>query len=510
MKRKPVLAIYFGALLWALAYPPLPFGFLIFLAWIPMAWGTENLSPKQAFLHHFLAGLLYNTLMYWWIYNVIAVGPGIAIGGGLLLLIAFLSLFNGFLGWAYRCCLFFPYGRLAFPFLWAGFEVARAYGQMSFPWNNLGYALGSYLPLIQLARSIGVYGLSFLIISANLLGVYALLKAGRQRWVALGLALTIPVGLGADGWWRLRSPTPASPALEIALVQPSIPQTKKWGEAYFLDVMQKTFDVMDHPSRALQGAQLVVLPETAIPDFLRTRHELIQGFIQRSHDLKVPIILGALDFQNDPKPWREYQFYNAAFLFKPTTDTLYQYNKLRLVPFSEKLPFDNIFPVINYVNLGEGDFSQGFGHVIWGGDTAYSPSICYEVIYPGHFREARHAGAKFLINITNDGWFGRSSAPYQHANIARFRVIEVGAPMARAANTGISLFYDYRGRTLAQTKLMASTVLKQSVPRQTEDTFYLRHGDWMEALELGLFILIAILCAWSAWKKRPSSKPSPL
>lgn len=486
--RRSMAWLLLGALLLALAYPPIPLGLLAFVALVPMFLGTARLKPGQAFFRNFLAGLLFNTAMYWWIYNVIAVGPGLAIGGGLLLLVLFLSLFNGLQGWLFRMCLEFRGGLWFFPCLWAGLEVARAYGQMSFPWNTLGYALGQELPLIQAARHVGVYGISMAIVAVNLLLYAAWRNAGKRRLAFAAAAVMIPLALWVDGRWRLHSPTPAQPSLDIALVQPSIPQTKKWEETYFLEVMQKTWNAMDALFADSKGIDLVVLPETAIPDFIRTRVEVVKAFQSRSDSLRSPILLGALDYVNNKKPWREYVFYNSAFLFRPGRDTLMQYSKLRLVPFSEKLPFDNIFPVINYVNLGEGDFSEGKGQSVWGGDTAYSPSICYEVIYPEHVREARRSGAKMLINITNDGWFGRSNAPYQHANIARFRAIEVGAPMARAANTGISVFYDYRGQDLGHTRLMQNTLLRRSLPRHHESTFYLRHGDFLEALWLWTFL----------------------
>ena len=109
-----------------------------------------------------------------------------------------------------------------------------------------------------------------------------------------------------------------------------------------------------------------------------------------------------------------------------------QYSKQHLVPFSERLPFDNIFPVINYVNLGEGDFAPGDGNKLWGSDYKYSPSICYEVVYPQFVRKVKAEGADLLLNITNDGWFGNSAAPYQHANINRFRAVESGISIARS------------------------------------------------------------------------------
>jgi apolipoprotein N-acyltransferase len=499
-----------GAVAWAMAYPPLPLGFLAFVALVPLFWVTARVTPSKAFRYHFFAGIVYNALMYWWIYNVIAVGPGLAIGGGLLLLILFLSLFNGLQGWLFRMCFGIRGGLFLFPFLWAGLEAARAYGQMSFPWNSLGYTLGNYLPLIQCTRLIGVYGLSILIVTVNLLLFQAWNARGKKRKLWVAVAAVIPLGLALDGWIRLYQPTPSNPNLDIALIQPSIPQTKKWEEAYFLEVMAKTWKAMDHFPGGLKGADLVVLPETAIPDFIRTRREVVREFHSRSDALQAPILLGALDFVNDRTPWREYIFFNSAFLFSPNNDTLRQYNKLHLVPFSEKLPFDNIFPVINYVNLGEGDFSEGKTHVVWGGDTAYSPSICYEVIYPSHIREARRMGAKLLINITNDGWFGRSNAPYQHANIARFRAIEVGAPLARCANTGISVFYDYRGSILGHTQLMENTAIRCKLPRYQESTFYLRHGD---AFEFGLLMIFWIgtvgLAGWAFKNRRAPQGSTP-
>jgi apolipoprotein N-acyltransferase len=207
-------------------------------------------------------------------------------------------------------------------------------------------------------------------------------------------------------------------------------------------------------------------------------------------------LVGALDFMPDKKPWREYRFYNSTFLFHPEAGRrAEQYSKLRLVPFSEKLPFENIFPLLNYVNLGEGDFSPGDGYRIWGDAMRYAPSICYEIIYPDFVRKAREAGAQFLVNVTNDGWFGRSNGPHQHANIARFRAMETGLPIARCSNTGISVFYDAWGRDLGHTALLDSTVLRRKLPVPERETLYARYGglwDGFYWLALGVWIAATI------------------
>jgi apolipoprotein N-acyltransferase len=486
---------------------------LAFAVLAPAFLASTALTPGRAFRAWFVGGLAYNAAMYWWIWHVMKVGPALVVGAGLVLLIAFLSLFNGFLGWAFakahqarraRAVLLATY-----PLLWAGLEAARAVGEMSFPWNNLAYTLGNHTALIQSVSVWGVYGLSAALIVANMM-LMRVIAPGEAtgsrtphqngaRRLALSVWIGIPILLTVHGSVRvLSAQDDAAPRLDIALVQPSIPQTKKWNEGYFNDVMAKTFRTLAGPSGTyahVQGTDLIVFAETAVPDFLRSRPALTDSLQTLATRLDAPILMGALDIVVDRKPWSEYTFYNSAFLFNPQVDDRpRQYSKLRLVPFSEKLPFDGVFPVLNYVNLGEGDFSSGDGPRVWGDRaTRWAPSICYEVIYPSFAREARAAGAKVLVNITNDGWFGRSNGPYQHANISRFRAAETGMPVARCANNGVSVFFDARGRDLGRTALMDSTVLRRSIPVPNLITPYARYGGLIDALFLSAVPLWLVL-----------------
>ena len=501
IKKHPRWTIAASSLLWAFCYPPFPLGWLTFIVLAPAFIATAELRPRQAFTAWFMGGLAYNLVMYWWIYNVIKVGPALAIGGGLVLLILFLSLFNALIGWSFRLALKYPLLLLTYPLAWTGLEAARAVGEMSFPWNNLGYALGHTLPLIQITSLFGVYGLSALLIAANLFLFQVARTKENGSWLLAWAA--VPLLLLLVGWISLRQNAPEAPMIKISLVQPSIPQTKKWSEKYFGEVMGKTFRTIDGTNPAVNpvgGSDLVVLAETAIPDFLRMRANLIDTFSRRAIDLHASYVVGALDFVPLKKPWSEYQFYNSAFLFRPMEgDRAEQYSKLRLVPFSEKLPFQNLFPVLNYVNLGEGDFSPGGSYSIWGDSLRFAPSICYEVIYPEFVRHAKQAGAQFLVNITNDGWFGRSNGPYEHANIARFRAVEMGMPIARCSNSGVSIFYDSWGRDLGHTELMDSTVLQRSLPVPDRTTFYARYGDFVDhffLLSLGIWILVLACLSW--------------
>jgi apolipoprotein N-acyltransferase len=465
-----------------------------------------RLTTRQAFAYHFAAGIGYNVLMYWWIYNVMKVGPALVIGLGLVVLILFLSLFNGILGWLFRVLAGTRGGLFAFPFMWGGLEVLRTEGEMSFPWNDMGYALGHWLPLIQSASWMGIFGLSIAVVACNCLAFAAWRAYGSRRYVLAGCAAAIPAFLAVQGSLALAGGSPAAnDSADIALVQPSIEQTKKWDEDYFREVMRKTWVTMEgepRDSMRLQGADLIVLAETAVPDFLRSRPELHDEFRQLAKRTGADVMVGALDYVADDKPWRKHIFYNSAFLFPgaPGHEEMLQYSKLRLVPFSERLPFDDVFPVINYVNLGEGDFSPGLDYAIWDRKAKYAPSICYEIIYPDFVRGARKRGARYLVNITNDGWFGVSNAPFMHANISKFRAVEAGMPIARCSNAGISVFYDAYGRELSKSKLNQEIVLRRKLPLATRETGYLKAGDWIEGSLMWFFVLGFAGCWGLAWR----------
>jgi apolipoprotein N-acyltransferase len=520
IRRGPLLVILASSLAWALCYPPFPLGPVAFVVLAPLFVATAALDGRRAFWYNFAGGIAYNTVMYWWIYNVVKVGPALVIALGLVVLILFLSLFNGLLGWLFRFLAGRRYGLLAFPFLWAGLEVARTRGDMSFPWNNLGYALGHWPSLIQAASFLGTFGLSLAMVACSCLAYAAWTRTGRARLLLAAAAAGIPLLMAAQGSLSLAVPEPKDPrTLDITLVQPSIPQTDKWDERYFQEVMEKTWSTMERGAGAdpptLAGSALVVLPETAIPDFLRSRGDVYERFRRLARENRTDILVGALDFVPDDKPYRAHRFYNSAFLFAGSGgdgaapgDSVRQYSKLRLVPFSERLPFDDVFPIINYVNLGEGDFSPGEDFAIWNRQGVdYAPSICYEIIYPEFVRGAKRRGASLLVNITNDGWFGRSNAPYQHANITRFRAIETGMPIARCSNAGISVFYDYKGRVVGKTRLFEQTVLRRRLPLTSRDTWYYRHGDAVEAALGWGFGLGLAVCLGAAWKRRKPGAP---
>jgi apolipoprotein N-acyltransferase len=383
------------------------------------------------------------------------------------------------------------------PLLFSGIELVRGFGQMSFPWLHIGYDFGQILPLLQPVAYTGVYGLGFLLaLSASLVAVVWEGKISR-RW------LLAPAGFWAAwlglGFWALATPTPAG-GMRVAVIQPAVPQTRKWEESYFQTVIDKALHTADRLPKV--PYDLIVFPETAIPDYWSWRLLEAARFQRLADSSGATVVLGALEGIADPSLPAGGRMYNSAFVLRPWSHPQ-RYDKLRLVPFSEHLPFENVFPVLNYVQLGQSSFSAGDSLPVINSVVPWSPSICYEMVYPDFARLSWHHGSHLLVNLTNDGWFGRSAGPYQHWNIQRFRAIEAGMPLIRSANTGISGVVDAQGRELAISTLMTDTVLVATVPAG-HGSFAGRFGGWIE-LFLGLGGVLALGVAGKPRAKVPES-----
>lgn len=476
----------------ALAYPPLPLGpaGLVLLApWLMVLWKAPM---GRALFATFWSGVLFHAISYFWIFNVAKVGPAPAVIGGLFLLISYFSFFYVVGAWIFVRLRDFSRGRYLvwlFPLIWAGIEVVRSYGQISFPWGHLGYVFGNHVELVQGVRYVGVYGFSILLLFSNMVLAYGLQKRYFRLMIVPVFFLIAMWLLGSFEIKRAdleSARNPSRPSMNIALVQPSISQTKKWSRAYYDSVMTKTWGLL----RTIQqdSLDLIVLPETAIPDFMPMRKREAYKFHRFSDELKTPVLVGALNLDRQGPPPRNIHFFNAAFLFTPNYPDMIEYRKTRLVPFSEYLPFNGLLPVLNYVDLGEGDFSPGDSLPLMG-NLHWTPNICYESIYPDLVRKMVRNGTNLLVNITNDGWFGKTTAPGQHANLIRYRAIEAGLPVARCANSGISIFYDAQGRSYEKTALFETRVVTHRLQIRSGITPYTWIGD---AFENFLSILFAL------------------
>ncbi len=378
--------------------------------------------------------------------------------------------------------------------------MTRTYGDFAFPWSHLGYVFGNSLELLQMLPYIGIFGYTILVIASNQAVAQTLCKVQdiKKAIPVLAVPLSIFVVLLIQGSIVL-SKTEAQPFYNadaegnpsIALVQPSIAQGAKWSKERFDRIVDKTLGMVNDSIK--EHADLIVLAETAIPDHIRRQ----PGVIERLHEVadhkNAQLLVGALDYRRNPRgSIRKFDVYNASFLFSPGVPSFPErYIKKHLVPFSERIPFDEIFPILNYVDLGEGDFVAGKETPVYQ-PSLWTPYICYDAIFGDLVREAIRSGSRLMVNITNDGWFGRSTAPYQHLNLIRYRAIENGMPVARLANSGVSAFIDQYGHYDGNTEIFTDRVVQRKVPLKTRDTLYSRIGDTVEMFLLGFFAVYLI------------------
>ncbi len=504
--------------LYAFAFPPLPLGPLAFVLLVPWFFVLFKQSTRAAIFATFWSGMLYNALNYYWLYNVMKVGPGGLILFGLFLLISYFSLYN-----VIAAALFIQAKKILickkrlllwlYPICFAGLEMTRTRGDFSFPWSHLGYALGNHLELLQTLSYIGIFGYTALILYSNLAIAYGIM---RKKYLLCLMPLLILSVLWIHGKYVLSRPesapfyeAPGTKSPTIALVQPSILQANKWSKAHFDSVTNKTFDMVQDSIQ--QSVDLIVLAETAIPDHIK-HHPSVQNKLWNLAAVKnAPIVTGALDYKRLPpgKSPRRYEIYNAAFLFENNSaEEPKRYIKKHLVPFSERIPFDDVIPILNYVDFGQGNFVTGKETPVYK-PFAWTPFICYDAIFGDLMREAIRHGSKLMVNITNDGWFGKSPASGQHLNLIRYRAIENGFPVARCANSGITAFIDQYGHYSERTELFTDRVLIQKIPLRTRDTLYTHIGDSLETFLLW-FLLGYILTAVCIPKfKNPTTEKSP-
>ena len=506
--------------LFALAYPPMPLGPAALLLLVPWFIVLNRFTRGQAMFATFWSGMLYNSINYYWIYNVMHVetAPSGLILFGLFLLIAFFSAYNTLAGFVYTLAKDAPakirrYLLIQFPVFYAGLEMTRTYGDFAFPWSHLGYVFGDSLELLQMLPYIGIFGYTILVVASNQAVAQTLCKVQdiKKAIPVLAVPIAIFVVLLIQGSIVLSKPeaqpfynADAEGTPSIALVQPSIEQGAKWSKERFDNIVNKTLGMVNDSIK--EHADIIVLAETAIPDHIRRQPGVIERLHRVADKKNAQLLVGALDYRRNPRESiRKFDVYNASFLFTPG-DIHFpkRYIKKHLVPFSERIPFDEVFPILNYVDLGEGDFVAGKETPVYE-PFLWTPYICYDAIFGDLVREAIREGSRLMVNITNDGWFGRSTAPYQHLNLIRYRAIENGMPVARLANSGVSAYIDQYGHYDGNTEIFTDRVIQRKMPLKTRDTLYSHIGDTVEILLLWFFALYLATIFLLAFKNRKRS-----
>lgn len=457
-------------------------------------------EPRRA-VHPGLLGLLAGGVWFlgtlYWTADVLAIFGGVnaALSWLLcLLLVAYLALYPAAFAWLTARVVQqagTPALLLA-PFIWVATEWVRGTLFSGFPWVSLGYSQAGVLPVIQIASVLSVHGVSALVVLVAVAITWVVRDGWRAGRLPAGALLGLVAVAVAWGAWRvadgsrLRTGTP----LRVGLVQGNIPQDQKWDPAYRDDIIGRYLRMTREV--AAQGATVVLWPESSMP-FLFARDEVrAQAVRALVHDAGIHLVVGSDDVAPAGAP-----YYNAAFMVDPTGQTTGVYHKMQLVPFGEYIPMRDLLffaqPLVERV----ADFAPGAEmSLLPVGEHALSVAICYEVVFPWHGRLAAQAGSGLLTTITNDAWYGTTSAPYQHFEQARVRAVETGRYLVRAANTGISAVVDPYGRVVARTALFETTTLVADVRWQTAPTAYLRLGDSFVYASLVVATLSLVLVLW--------------
>ena len=477
------IAICSGLLL-TVCFPRTGLAFAAWGALIPFLYLAAHNHPRACFTLGWLAGLSHGLSLLYWITYVVNRYGNLPLPVSLavcFLLVAYLAIFPGLfcagLSWLRHRGL--PW-LMAAPFFWVTLELGKSRLLTGFPWENLGYSQYSWLPVIQIADITGVFGISFVLVLSNIL-LFALIfptndqkKALTRIYFSLLLIglIFIVVGYGS---WRLAEPEAhEASSFKVALVQGNIAQDTKWDPAFQKTTLEKyerlTKEVVKHQP------QLVIWPETATPFFFLADRKNTETIFRLVREIKTPLLFGSPAYRRKGDLLK---LYNRAYLLDGSGMLIGYYDKIHLVPFGEYVPWKGLLFFVDKLVQATGDFASGKKTVVLDLLPAkIGVLICYESIFPELSRNLVNGGANFLVNLTNDAWFGRSSAPYQHLSMAVLRSVENRVPMARCANTGISGFIDSRGRILQVSSLFEDATMFGKVQLGEGKTIYTRYGDW--------------------------------
>ena len=495
MKKRDILLSLLSGILLILSFPNFDLEYLAWFALVPLFYSIEGKGLFHAFTLGFLTGFVsFLGILYWIIVAVHTYGnvPLILSGLILLLLVMYLSLFIGVFTFLTR---FIQIGSglrtiLLTPIIWVSLEYLRSFLLTGFPWANIGYSQYLNLPFIQMADITGAYGASFVIILVNATLFWVLQQWPRKTFPFKEVTIIALILLGflIYGYGKMRvvdRQMLQSPPLKIGLVQGNIDQSIKWDESF----QKETLKIYERLSFkvAERKPDLIIWPETATPFFFQEASEYQPLILDIPERTKAFLLFGSPSYKIEKG---KVNHYNSAYLASPAKELVGRYDKIHLVPFGEYVPLSNLLFFIGSLGEGIGNFKPGkeiFNFSIPQGK--FGVLICFEIIFPDLCRRFVKRGADFLVTITNDAWFGRTSAPYQHLSIATFRAIENRVFIARAANTGISGFIDPKGKIVEQGGIFTEEAMNRTIRLSKEKTFYTLYGDVFAWICSGLSLL---------------------
>lgn len=510
-----------SALILVISFPPLHLLVPPFVGLVPLAaWihglPADRAGRRGAVRGSLLFGLLYFGILFYWILVALVWFTKLAILAyvGSLIMLGGAAVLFGWMLHRFIHDLRVPLW-LALSIAWTATEWFRAHwpGPLAFPWLGLGSSLTGFPELAGAAELVGARGLTFWMACVNGLLATAVVRARTERpwrrWVgAAALVTLVPMAWGV---WRART-LPMRSAARVAVVQPNVPEHIKLDARTAID---STFRALDRlmPEIAPGSVDLVVWPEVTLP--IHPRADYAVGWMKRveayAREVGAPILMGGIGFEGDV--FGDYVPYNSAFLVEPDGLADYEYDKRYLVPMVERVPLLPARWLRGLKYFGKFGVGKGWPLARVAG-TSYGVLICYESSYPEGSRQYRLEGADILLNITNDGWYGReqwwaqTTALWQHPAHMVMRAIENRMGVARAANTGISLFVDPVGRVHDATPLFHADVRTAEVYTTDVRTLYTRLGDVAGNGAAGAALLL-LVASWVGVGRRRSDRLDP-
>jgi apolipoprotein N-acyltransferase len=525
-----------SGILLILIFPGFNFEIFAWISLVPLFIATRKTSPLASLKLGFIAGFVFYIGVIYWVviamtkYGGIPMAIGIAV---LILLSGYLAIYISL--WTFLISVvsrqLSGIGYVLAPFLWVTLELIRAHFLTGFPWGSLGYSQFKTLPVIQIADVTGVYGVSFIIVMVNaaialfiesITPLHPPLNKGgsggvRQFATRYMLATAILlISFLIYGFWRMNifENPPISPfkgglrGIKVALIQGNIEQDMKWDEKYQNEVFDAHVNLTMQAS--LDKPDLIVWPESATPFYFQTDRNFRSKMIELAQKEGSFILFGTpgyeiTDGKNVP--------YNRAYLLSPHGDVAGKYDKIHLVPFGEYVPLRKILFFIDKMVVGIGDFQSGEEYTIFKvqsskfkAQSSFGTLICFEVIFPDLVRRFVKNGAEFLVNITNDGWYGKTAASSQHIAMVVFRAVEYRVPVVRAATTGISGIIEPTGNIKKETDIFVRTHISGEINIATPlhppltrggywggKTFYTQYGDVFAYLCVAVTLLLFFL-----------------
>jgi len=483
-------------LMLVMIFPPYGYYPLIWVALVPLFFAVDGKTLKQSFFLSYFSGIIFFAGLIYWLVNITFAGTC----GLILYLALYFPLFICSIIWLKKS-LKLNYLFTA-PVVWCFTEYLRAIVMTGFPWDNLGYSFYNDYRLIQITEYIGVSGLSFIAVLGNILFYYSIKEISaifaesmkRSEVIAklilksivplvlFFLAITLLREWGekrADYFKNNISPN----KLKVALIQANIPQSIKWDKFSQDEILQRYKNLTE--SAAKNNPDLIIWPESSLPGFFNYDEKSTYLIFDLIKTLKVPMLFGGnkLKVEKD-----RYTYYNSVYFVKPGEDLVVTYDKIHLVPYGEYIPnkkfLTKILPKLESIVPFE-DFTFGEESKIFElNKFRFGVSICFEDIFPDLVRKIPYQNADFIVNVTNDAWYMKTSAPYQHFFMAMFRAVENRTPFVRCSNTGISgyvgadgkfdIYYGKNGSPIFEEGYMSVDIPKKEKPVMT---FYTKFGE---------------------------------